>query len=667
MSDERDTGPQPQYNWSKTIEYEPASYVEPMNFLELQQAVQNATNAGQQIRPRGTGHSWNEAISTSACSINTINMNPGNSAACVCKGKPPSERPCGRQSCNDAVWGDVITVNGQSYQLLTVPPGINQGDLSLLAQDKGCPLPTQGPAPDITISGFVANGCHGTGWVEPTIAELVYGIEFMGPGGETYYFSMDQVPPSLASLGIAPADMMNIVRANLGALGVITKIVFQLPVTPFNLKAKNDFVVMTDVFDQSDPGKLESLVSDNDYVEIFWFPYNNFKMQGITPVPQGPTTDTVWVMQFNRTDQAVTVGEKIVVAWNDLFGDLAVLGGPLGGVVDVVNGIVPAVSWFSIETMKAKVLFNDWVVFHPRDAFLYQKKYFRNFLDLEFTIPMNGSQGFQDVVDAFYQLVNRMEAWRTKQAGNIEYPVNLSVHLRFIKNSQALMSPAYAPAGSSTHTCYIEYLSYSNGRLNDEYVSFNQDFYSAANGLGWKKYNGIPNWGKYLPSVPGIFPYVYGLLNPASGPHPTRLEQFLQVRDSVDADGKMFTNSYLESIFTGQDQGITAASAQRPEARAAAVTLPSPPPSRSFAVQPERQRELEGMSMYRTYGSGAAMRLRHHPAAGAAYLVTEHDEVIVFAYDYHPATRQVSYQLATPSRMLTPEQIFERLGSFYAA
>jgi hypothetical protein len=259
-------------------------------------------------------------------------------------------------------------------------------------------------------------------------------------------------------------------------------------------------------------------------------------------------------MKLNRTDHAVTIDEGIVEDWNELFGDLAAVGGPIGNVVETANDLVPIVSKFALETMRVKALLDPLAVFSPADAFLYQKAYFRNFLDLEFTIPMNGSQGFKDVVDAFYMLVNRMEAWRTGTSGSFQYPVNLNVHLRFIKNSQALMSPAYhpeGPEGSATHTCYIEYLSYADGRLTDEYLAFNRDFYSAANGLGWKKYRGLPHWGKYLPSVPGLFPYVHELLDPPGGPQPSRLAQFLAVRNLIDPDGKVFTNSYLESIFTG--------------------------------------------------------------------------------------------------------------------
>ena len=75
---------------------------------------------------------------------------------------------------------------------------------------------------------------------------------------------------------------------------------------------------------------------------------------------------------------------------------------------------VPALSSFALTNMKWKNHFNNGVVFKPRDAFLYQKRYFKSFLDLEFTIPMHGDQGFADVVAGFWQLVDRMEGAFTK-------------------------------------------------------------------------------------------------------------------------------------------------------------------------------------------------------------------------------------------------------------
>src|SRR5262249_29959233 len=147
-----------------------------------------------------------------------------------------------------------------------------------LVQERGAPLPTQGPAPDITLSGFVASGCHGTGWNQPTIAELVYGIDLVGPGGELLHFD-EESQPFGDDLGLTPAQLMNVVRVNLGALGVIARIVFQIPIpeppnAPFHLRLHNSFPKLTDVFDASDPSKLTKLIEGHDYVEIFWFPYN---------------------------------------------------------------------------------------------------------------------------------------------------------------------------------------------------------------------------------------------------------------------------------------------------------------------------------------------------------------------------------------------------------
>src|SRR5262249_38402222 len=153
---------------------------------------------------------------------------------------------------------------------------------------------------------------------------------------------------------------------------------------------------------------------------------------------------------------------------------------------------IPILSQFALGSMKWKTLWSEQIVMRPRDAFLFQKSFFKNFVDLEFTIPMSPEAGFSDVNAAFWQLLDRMEAWRAGAPGDrappLRSPVNQSVPLRFTASSQALLSPAYAPQGSPQHTCYLEYISYSSGWLAAEYDAFNRDFYSPDHERGWMKW-----------------------------------------------------------------------------------------------------------------------------------------------------------------------------------
>lgn len=646
-----------QSNWSRTVTFTPAVSSEPRNLDELRQIVRRAHASRQPIRARGSGHSWNHAIVTGGCSINTGRLTPDNAAACACKTKPEGQRPCGRSNCMDVTVATVTGADGRQYKRIGVPAGIPQGEFAALANKVGAPLPTQGPAPDITLSGFVANGCHGTGWSQPTVAELVYGLEFVAPDGTLLYFDEETMPPGFADLGLSPAELMNIVRVHQGALGVLSRIVFQIPAEPFNLKVSNLFVPVADVLDRNDPSKLQRLVEGHDYVEIFWFPYNNYKMRWLTPVPVGPETDTLWVLLFDRTDEEPSRDARFVELWNDAFGALAVAGGAIGPVIANRPNVVPAMSAFALKTMKWKNHFSDPVVLAPPDAFLYQKRYFRGFLDLEFTIPMNGAQGFADVVAAFYQLVDRMEAWRKGSSGDMPYPVNLNAHARFVRNSQALMSPAYAPAGSSQHTCYFEYLSYSHGSLTDTYLDFNRDFYAPENDLGWKKWGGIPNWGKYLESVPGVHEYVHQALSSGTSAAPSRLDRFLAVRDRIDPGGATFTNEYLRGFFAGRP--VSAPAPLRGAPAGSFPELPAEPAARTFRVSDAQHADLAAPM------SAGDLELHHDLDAGAAYLVNEHGEVNLLALEHDPTTGSLRYLVATPSQHLGHDEILDRVAMFH--
>ncbi len=649
MDDSDDTarageGAQAQQNWARTITYEPASVETPTSLEALRAAVRDAPG---QVRPRGSGHSWNHAIATAARSIDTSALTEENG--------------------NDVHVEEVRGADGELYVRFSVPAGMVQGDFAELTNRRGAPLPTQGPAPDITLSGFVANGCHGTGWDQPTIAELVYGLELVGPGGELLYFDEQTVPPRLESLGYTAAELMEIVRVNLGALGVISRIVFQLPKDDFNLRLTSQFVPLTEVLDRDDPSKLQRLIEGHDYVELFWFPYNAYRWRGLTPTPLGPEQDELWVMLFDRTTDEVSASAGFIKLWNDLFGLLARAGGAIGPLLDHDERWTPTTSSFALGTMKLKNLVSDSVVLRPADAFLYQKQYFRGFQDLEFTIPMSEQRGFADVVAAFYQLVDRMEAWRREGEGDAKYPVNLNVHARFIGASQAALSPAYAPAGSASHTCYIEYLSYSAGALTQRYLDFNQAFYSEQHGRGWKRWGGIPNWGKYLESVPGIYEYVHARLSARergeSGE--SQLERFLRVRERVDPGGATFTNDYLEGMFTGRDPGRPPPRRGAPSAEH--VALPAIPASRAFAIagaaalQEAKRLGLEGDGAR----PDAALELHHDLKASTAYLINEHDELVILQTTHEPVTGRLRYTVASPSQHMDAEATLDRVARFH--
>lgn len=638
-------GSDTQSNWSGTITYSPATSALPTTLAELVALVKGAVG---KVRPRGSGHSWNPAIATSDVSINTSALTGSVSHQ------------------------EVTDDQGQVSLRVSVPASMNQGHFSLLVQTLGAPLPTQGPAPDITLSGFVANGCHGTGWDQPTIAELVYGIELVGPGGELLRFDEETVPDALSGLGLSAPELMQIVRVNLGSLGVLSRITFQIPKDPFHIKVQQLFPVMTEVFDRSDPSKLQALIEAYDYVEIFWFPYNKFSFKGIIPVPAGPEQDTLWVIAYQRTADPVSPRADWVNAWTDAIGELAVAGVAIGALVGGPAGTglgslyVPALSGFAVAQTRVKYRYSDGVVLQPRDAFLYQKVYFPNFVDLELTIPMEGDQGFADVTAAFYQLVDRMEAWRAQGGLTRRYPVNLNVHARFIRNSQATLSPAYAAPGAATHTCYIEYLSYSNGNLIKEYLDFNKDFYSAQNGYGWKAYGGIPNWGKYVQSVPGVFSYLHDRLDaPPEGGGPSRLARFLAVRDQIDPGGATFSNLYLDAIFTGVDppsltealEGVAQPSGPQPTFK----PLPDAPVARSFPLGVERlESRLSGESP-----GGGQVALYHDLASGVAWLLNEHREVNVLVLSLDPGARTVRYQVATASQYLEAEEVLDRIAALH--
>ena len=160
---------------------------------------------------------------------------------------------------------------------------------------------------------------------------------------------------------------------------------------------------------------------------------------------------------------------------------------------------------------------------------------------------------YQVICDAWYAVVDAVDEYaRTKEHFYERYPVNVTLHARFINNSQSLLSPAYQPAGSETHTCWIEFLSGSptpdapDEEWYQNYMATWQEFCKLI-GQKWIDLGGRPHWAKewQILDTPEI--NIYQKLQDMYGDN---LTQFKTLRDQLDPT-ETFLYSWTEKIFQG--------------------------------------------------------------------------------------------------------------------
>ncbi len=532
---------------------------------------------------------------------------------------------------------------------------------------------SMGPAPDITLGGFIANGCHGTGWEEPTVSDLVYGIEVMtvDENGEVLMqaYTVNQELAGLlqgvteSTPQVAP-EMMQALRVSLGALGVITKLVFRLEPL-FNVAHLDEYADVETIFPASgDTTNLETLVTSCDYLEIFWFPYIGIDFFGWSP------TNQVWVKRYSKTQDPVKNPDR-VTTFTEITSVMASLtGGLLGSLFAKVPSATPITLWTFFESLKLlmgerEMKDPDFKKDYGQDpndpvvpvniAYLYQLKYFTNLIDLSYTVPITQTQAdppqydFSKVLTAWQDAVNQIQTM--SESG--QYPVSLNVHLRFVKNSDSLLSPANHPS-NTTHTCYIEFLSFS--QQLDGFATYSQTV-----GAQWAALGGLPHWAKIFQLVPDAYADSRQKLQDAG-----HLQPFLDIRQQLDPNG-IFMNDFLNELLNGE----TATAARPTTARVAAAAqayaeaaYDDPQPSQQFPLaSPQVLERLSapagGQGLPK---SPRGCSLVHDSKNGGAVLLDENAAGHLMRYDYDTAAGQITYTLLTPSQTLSPDEVFQRVG-----
>ena len=449
-------------NWSGNLHSDPERAFLPFSRQDVVDVIHLAAKKGKRIRVTGSSHSFSPLVPTDEFLV----YNRGMRAVSVDTSNP-------------------------AHPLITVESGANGADALAEMARHGVALPTNVVLKSVTYGGLIAAGCHGSGWGNPTLSDLVESMDIIDADGMVRTYSE-------ASVG---AETMNAARLNLGLFGIIDRITLHA-VPTFNVRHIDRMdLTMTAVLQN-----LEDIVTSHDYVDLFWWPFN----------------DRIWVKTYDRTTEPVSLlpDQQAQEFAADFFNILLGVG---------------FYEWLVQNTQAtpdvSRFLFG---FISPRDVVepISNAIHYQDFIELlkvantEFAIPV--ASDFTIVKQAWQAVLDIANAL----AARGQYPFNLTLNARFVRNSEALLSPAFG----NEHTCFIEVLSYYN---TPGWTRF-----SAMVAQEWMKLPGArPHWPKEFQQIPGIIPFLRGALG-------SNLARFLAIRDALGVDpGKMFVNPYLNRVL----------------------------------------------------------------------------------------------------------------------
>jgi len=169
-------------NWAGNIAFSTNQVFYPKSVAEVQDLVQKYP----QLKVLGSRHCFNRIADSEHCFLSTNELN------------------------------QVVALDTEA-RTVTVEAGIKYGELAPYLHQNGLALANMASLPHISVAGSVITATHGSGVSIGNLATSVVGLEMVPADGSVQTFSKEN-----------SGDLFNGVVVNLGALGVITKIILTL-------------------------------------------------------------------------------------------------------------------------------------------------------------------------------------------------------------------------------------------------------------------------------------------------------------------------------------------------------------------------------------------------------------------------------------------------------
>ncbi|MGD9961157.1 D-arabinono-1,4-lactone oxidase [Nocardioides sp.] len=214
-------------NWAGLETASPRRTLEPRSTDEIVTAVLAARELGQPVKMIGTGHSFTAISAPEHTMLRPTHL------------------------------GGIVAVD-RTAMTVTALAGTQLKTLNAELERLGLSLHNMGDIAEQTLAGAVSTGTHGTGGVVSGLAAQLAALELVTGTGEV-----------IAASPTENADVFDLARVGLGALGILTTLTFQ--VEPL-------FVLEAD----ERPGTWEQtiasydeLVDANHHVDLYWFPHTD--------------------------------------------------------------------------------------------------------------------------------------------------------------------------------------------------------------------------------------------------------------------------------------------------------------------------------------------------------------------------------------------------------
>jgi L-gulono-1,4-lactone dehydrogenase len=387
-----------------------------------------------------------------------------------------------------------VDISDPDHPTVWCEAGVTNRQLNRELARFGLCMPWNVVLENVRIAGIASTGTHGTGRATATVGDLVEAFEVLDVEGRPRVLSDETVGP----------EVMSAARLGLGLFGVIARI--KLRVVPlYRVQQTDRRMPIRDMLEQ-----LPELIAAHDSVELYWFPFNR----------------DMWIRTVDRTLAPRTFhGHGFwFKAQNFLQNGWLVIFSKL------VMRFAPALTPMLLKLGMRMLPYRTRVLDLP------ESHHYHHWIEM---MPAGCLEvGFKVDPD----LANVRRAWETterlveKYATRGLYPLNLTLNVRFIGSSSALLTPAYGEG----MTCYVEIMWMGRptgwAELSSELCR------------EWLKEPGaLPHWSKEFEHVEDVIPIMRANL----GDRRTRFLAALE-ESGIDPKGNFF-NALTRRVLIDDD------------------------------------------------------------------------------------------------------------------